>query len=420
MKLPETFTSEIGKAVVSMVTGTALAQVINFAFSIYLSRIFLPSDFGAVAVFTSVLSFILVVSSGKFDVALVAAKENEDAKKLFTLSFVINLIISTLSLLAAALIYWLDIPILMDTPAREWLYFFPLSVFLFTGSQIFWMWMVRKKEFGGLATVRVLEALGLNITSILLKSWGAIGLFLGTISSQIISFICLLFLYKRKEPDPMELKDVQNLEPTFEKYSEFPKVNILQGFIDIFQVNAVILFTTGFFAADIIGFYALCMRVLQVPMRLIVLPVSHVFFARASELHREGQSLEPLVKKTMWKVALVAAPLTVILLLIGPWLFSFVFGEKWNEAGVYAQLLAGWIFVDLVRAPVVQIASILGKQRGVLFISVIANVVLIGTLLLGIHYYQSPRLTFGLVSLTQGLMTLVLLIYVLRISKMKS
>lgn len=415
----KTFRSEFAKGVLTLVSGTAVAQVINFGASIYLARVYLPDDFGAVSLFMAIVSFILVISCGKFDVAIVAARTQEDAAKLFSLSFLITLAVSILTLFCASTLVYFSIDIYKDSGIYSWLPYIAASVLLLTGVQIFWMWNVREKKFGNISFVRIAEAVTMNGFAVLFKAMGAFGLLVGTLLSQLVSFLMLGWIIGKKESFKRFDFGRAELKNTFYRYREFPKVNILQGFLDIFQMNAIVLLATGQFAPAVIGFYGLCMRVLQVPMRLIVLPVSHVFFAKASEVHREGGDLYILVKKTIGQTIVFALPVPLVLAIAGPDLFSLVFGETWREAGVYARLLSGWIFLDLVRAPIAQVASIVGKQKYVLYVSIVGNILLLGALWVGIFRLDDPRWTMGMVAMSQSLIALILIFLILNISRHK-
>ena len=413
-------TSDFARNLLALVSGTALAQVINFVFSTFITRIYTPDDFGAVSIFSSLVSFVLVISCAKFDVAIVAAREREDARKLFALANMIMVGTAILTLICSVCIYLFNVPFYANSVVRNWFCWSGLSVLLLTGGQVFWMWNVREKNFKNISFIRVLEALSAGLFSIVLKGFGAIGLLLATMTGQFLSFIALGSGIFKREGFKSFIYKTSELKQTFSDYSEFPKVNILQGFVDIFQVSAVVLIlSAGGFAGEVIGYYALCMRVLQVPMRLIVLPVSHVFFSEASELHRNGGDLFRLVKKTILRTAAFTLPVPLVLIFFGPWLFSLVFGKNWIEAGVYAQIISGWIFFDLIRAPIAQIASIVGKQKQVLYVSVVSNLILLAVLLYGVHVLLRPRWILAMVSLSQGLMALFLIFLILKISRTK-
>ena len=52
----------------------------------------------------------------------------------------------------------------------------------------------------------------------------------------------------------------------------------------------------------------------------------------------------------------------LMIMIIGPELFTFVLGARWSEAGIYAQILAPWFFVDFISSPLLAIFNVLEKQ----------------------------------------------------------
>src|SRR5204863_255676 len=134
--------------------------------------------------------------------------------------------------------------------------------------------------------------------------------------------------------------------------------------------------------------YALCMRVLQVPMGLIVRPIAHVFFSEASQVYRNGGDIFPLARQTALRTALFASVIPIVILAAGPFLFSMVFGNEWREAGVYAQILSVWIFLDLIKAPIAQVPVIMGRQKEVLRWTLLVSVLLLLVIISAGNYFS--------------------------------
>jgi O-antigen/teichoic acid export membrane protein len=419
MILNKIFKSEFSKNIAFLASSSFLTQGINFIFNVFLARIYLPEYFGTLSVFITIVGFISVLAAGKFDVALVATTDDSDSKKLFTLSFLILISVSIITLIGVSIIYLLDVNIYKGQPVHDWFYFIVLSMIFITGSQVFWMLNVRDKNFKNISYVRIAEAFTTGLLSLLLFKLAAKGLLFGTMAGQMISFILLSVIVLRKFPLSSLRFSVKELKETFIKYIEFPKINILQGFLDMFQMGILVLFLSKYYTPEVTGFYSQCMRVLQIPMRLLVLPVSHVFFAEASERYRNNISLYPLVKKTIIKSFLYLLPVPLILIAFGPLIFSIAFGSVWNEAGVYARILSFWIFFELIRAPIIQIASIIGKQKQILFFAIANAMVFTIVIFASSKSGLNVRNTLLLVSISQVVMNIVVVLYLLKISRLK-
>jgi O-antigen/teichoic acid export membrane protein len=409
--------SDFSKHILTLTAGSVVAQLITFCITSLLARIFLPADFGVLSIYTSLLAIPLVFATGKYDLPIVIA-EKEKALQLVRLCFFILVASCGILLLLAVVVHLSGVPIYRESLSSSLLLLLPVSLFLVSGGFVLWMWFVRAKEFRVLTGVRIAEALFIGLFSLVLYRLGGTGLIAGTILGQAVAFLILVFIFFRKgNAVPADFSNAGGLGKVAAEYAEFPKINILQSFLEMFQLTAVILIGSRFFAPEITGFYALCMRILQAPMGLIVRPVSNVFFSEASSLFREGKSLLPLTLGTIRKTSLLMIPVVLVIVAGGPFLFSILFGANWSEAGVYARILVVWICLDLVRAPVSQLASVTGRQKQLLYCTIGGNVLLLLTLYLCGLYGLQPRNFFAVLAFTQSLYTIAVLVMVVRFAR---
>ena len=79
-------------------TGTTISQMIPFAVMPILSRLFTPEEFGLYAFYISIVTFLVVFSTGRYELAIPLPQKEEDAWQIFLLSF------SILVLFCAALL----------------------------------------------------------------------------------------------------------------------------------------------------------------------------------------------------------------------------------------------------------------------------------------------------------------------------
>jgi O-antigen/teichoic acid export membrane protein len=410
--------SSFAKSIIALVSATAVAQAINFGFNILLTRLYTPVDFGALSVFLSLVSFVAVVSTGKYDVALVAAPDRDEARGLVSLGMFICILTALVILILAWLVNVIPLHFYSQNQVHEWFYLIPLSLIMLSAFQMLWMWNVREKKFKSISFIRPLEAFVNNAICIGLKSYKSVGLLTGSLTSQFVSLVTITVISLTKTEKNLFFAPIKKLQNLAVKYIEFPKINILQGFIDTLQMGIIVLVSSNYFPAADIGYYALCMRVLQAPVRLIVLPLAHVFFAEVSSNYREDKGIYNLVRKVTYQTGVWTVAMPVVLITVGPFLFKIIFGINWQEAGVYAAILSPWIFFDMLRAPIVQVASIIGKQKQVLVISIISNVVLllsiIFALCLGLHF----NVMLLIISITQSLMNVYLILIIFRMSRL--
>jgi len=108
-----------------------------------------------------------------------------------------------------------------------------------------------------------------------------------------------------------------------------------------------------------------------------------------------------------------------VLVVWGPQLFAFVFGEKWESAGVYARILSPWIFLDFVRATVSQLVLIVEKQKTFLLFYVAGNILLVISMMIGGMLTHNILHCFILFSVLNSLLTVYILFWLYNLCNAK-
>ncbi|MBK8368994.1 MAG: oligosaccharide flippase family protein [Bacteroidetes bacterium] len=88
--------SDFSKNTFTLVLGTVIAQAIPFVLHPFLRRLYSAEDFGAMAVYLNLFGVITIVSALRYEAAIVLPKHNNEAANLLSLTFIINLIFTTL------------------------------------------------------------------------------------------------------------------------------------------------------------------------------------------------------------------------------------------------------------------------------------------------------------------------------------
>ena len=96
--------SEFNRNILTLMTGTTIAQAIPIAISPILTRIYTPEDFGIFAIFLAITLIIGGIANGRYELAIMIPKKDEDAINIFALGFIITTSISLL-LLVLVLIF---------------------------------------------------------------------------------------------------------------------------------------------------------------------------------------------------------------------------------------------------------------------------------------------------------------------------
>jgi len=363
--------SEFSRNVLTLMTGTTIAQAIPIAISPILTRIYTPEDFGMFALYMSVASILSVVATGRYELAIMLPKKDEDAINIVALSIAISFLVSFIALL---IVFFFNAQItqLLGSPEiSSWLYFIPISVFLTGIYQSFNYWSNRKKQYKRLATSRVIQS-GITATSNLGMGFGGLGssglILSGVLGQGVATAILGKMIW---EEDKYRLKKIQRLKifALIKKYKKLPLLNLPNALIDGVRLSGINILIAKFFTTAVLGQFSLAWKMVQTPMSLIGGSLSQVFFQKVSSAKKSDLSL--IVRKFIIKSFFIATPIFLTIYFFSVDIFIFIFGEKWKLAGESASVLSPWLFLNFISSPISTIFIVLNKQEVLLLVAIL-------------------------------------------------
>jgi len=351
-------------------TGSTIAQAIPIAISPILTRIYTPEDFGLFALFTTIAYLFGSIANGRYELAIMLPRKDEDAINIIALGIIINI---TISLLLSIFIYFFHSKILNILNNREIstiLYLIPISTFLMGCFNLLKYFNNRKRFYKDLAKAKVYKSIGMAVVQLILGflKAGAIGLVSGHIFSQIISNKKLL---KNIKIENILSKIRKKKILVFaRRYKKLPLFNLPNVLVDGFRFSIINILITKFFTLSTLGQFTLAWRIIQTPMSLIGSSISEVFFQRVS-ISKDKKEIRKLVKAYIYRASLLTAPIFITIYLVSELLFEFIFGREWRVAGEVASVLTPWFFLNFLTSPISTIFIKLDRQERLLLFSII-------------------------------------------------
>ncbi len=138
-----------------------------------------------------------------------------------------------------------------------------------------------------------------------------------------------------------------------------------------------------------------------------------VFYPRINEAIHRGEDAKSLIIRATVGLALSGAVPFLIVILAGPTLFGFVFGNEWTVAGTYAQWLSIWIFFQYINKPAVAAIPALRIQQGLLIYELFSTGTKVLALYLGYIYFKSDVIAIALFSLLGAIAYMWLILWVI-------
>ncbi|MGN7905884.1 lipopolysaccharide biosynthesis protein [Pseudomonas sp. 22373] len=349
--------------VLTLMTGTTLAQAIPIAAMPLLTRLYTPEDFGVLALYMSLAGMISVIITARYEVAVMLPERDEDAASLVTLSVCIASAIS-LVLLVVVSLFNDDIQSLLNNKAiGPWLYLLPITVFVTGMWQALNYWNNRSKKFKRLAVSRVTQGGGMTLAQFVLTGLSTGGLVLGYLVGQVGGLMVFLTRTWREDRAVLSRVSLATMLENARRYSKFPKYSTFGALLDNAAVQMPVLMLSKFYDTHIVGVFSLTFRALNLPMSLIATSFSQVLFQRFVVLQRENPArLAPFVLKLFFGLLGLMVPLVAFVWVVGPDLFALVFGETWRQAGEYATVL---IFAVAIRFAVSPLSTVLAMDHNI-------------------------------------------------------
>lgn len=365
VKAPTESRHSFGSDVLRLASGTASSQLIGILAAPLIARMFSPQAFGALAIFASIAGIISVVSCLRYEIAIYLPERDEEAANIAALS---ALLVTAITVATAVLVWAVGPEALRFAKLPElsgWLWLLPLNV-LITG---FWTilncWSQRKRRFGRITVLQVVTRIAMVGSQIAL---GLAGLRSGIVligTTVFGAFVTVGLLGWQTLRDDLRLFaesiSCHAIKQVWRRYSKFPRFGMAAALLNSASFQLPIILLSGFFNAAVVGSYSFGLRVLRGPGMLIGTNINRAFFPRAAEARHRGTLGQSVESALAYLITLSFFP-CFLLALTGGSIFSLVFGSRWHEAGVYAQILSVWLFFWFVSSPLNTVFAVLEEQ----------------------------------------------------------
>ena len=338
--------SELIRNTTVLVTGTVLAQLISILLQPFIRRLFSPESFGIFSVYASLIGIITVISSLRFDDAIVLPKADKESINLIGLSlfsnFFINLVILLVLILSGKrIVSFLNLPETFQIPV---LYLIPAGAFLFNTFQSLNFWLIRKRKFYSVSANKLVRRSSEGLFQV---GFALAKVYNGLIYSDLIgqfTNVGTAAIQALKNGLKFSLISRNKLRYVARKYSEFPKFNLVPAFMSACSYYIPAVFVNKFFASEAAGFFDLSKLLLSIPLAFVASSFSSVLLQKISEKYKNRESFISDLKPVIMIVLLISFAEILVIMLFGEPLFKFIFGDQWITSGRISKILV-WSFV---------------------------------------------------------------------------
>lgn len=333
-----------------LIMGSLAAQAITMLISPVLTRIFTPSDLGVFALYASGIAVLTLVSTARYDFAVVSPRSNGVARVLVDLVTLISLAALIVSI-TVLLLWVVFISIVGGLPTiRPWVWVMPFGVLLSALQAGYAAYLLRNRRYGSIAAVRVAIAVCSAILSVTL-GWLNFGVWGLLLSSLAALFLGVTLSIRIAGLSWWPRSGRRRLLAVARRFMNFPRIDLPASILGVVGTQLPTLLMGAMFGTTFVGYYAIVDRIFLAPLNIIGGAIGSVFRVRATDAALVSGGFRAEFVRTLVTLLVPALLFFLPIMAFGEELFMVVFGSHWGTAGRMAEILCPLYFVRLVASP---------------------------------------------------------------------
>ena len=389
-------------SIITLMSGTVIAQALPILLSPWLSRIYTPENFATLSLILPIISIGALISTLRLDVAIVIPKGDNEALHLVVSAFIINITVTALSLIITAILVLSGLSEFLFPKLNSYLLWtVPVGIFSIGIYQILNFWSTRRKTYRNNAISKIVQSTTTLIFSILIGYLiiGPEGLIIGFVMGYLFGSMVLVYRLHGIINRVLIASFTRALfKQVIKKYRNFVFINTPHAILDIIVDQGIIYLLKVYFTEKVLGGFAFAYRYTRAPLSIITSSIYQVFYEQASKYAAENKDIRPLMFKIQKNLFLIGLLPFVLIFIFTPQLFAFVFSEDYRQAGEIARYLLPWIFMNFLVSPISAITLIFNKQKQALLITVFDFAVRIIAITIGGIFFDY-KFSFILISI---------------------
>jgi O-antigen translocase len=342
---------------ISLLTlGTVLSMAISLLFEPLLKRLYEPEDFGKLSLFLKLFNTLVILYSGCYEMAIIVAKKDREAKDIVRGNILLNIIFTILFEGIILLLLYLKVI------SHEYfiIIFLPVTTLFYSIGLSFNNYMLRREKYNKIFMNKLVKKIG--ETTIQISGRTFLKLNIGLIIANIFGNICFM-VYNFKFCCIKIYFNTKKIKEVWKKYIEFPKYFLLPQLYNTLSFSLLDFTVFAKFSLKEVGYLELTNKILQIPSGLLGESVRNVLLQITSKKVNKHES----IKKDFWYstlfLSIIGVAYFIVIFFLGPWLFKLVFGIKWEKSGIYAKYLIGYIISTFIVSSLSAILLSLEKMK---------------------------------------------------------
>ena len=358
-------TGSVFQGMLTMALGSGSARLVSIAAIPILSRIYTPSDYGVLAVFTSLTTIIAPLLALRYGVALPLPKRDSMAINLLALCLILMLLTS--SLFSVSL--WIFGEKLLNIMSMETLLPYRwLIIICFIGTAIYEImtsWSLRRKAYNYVAKTQFTQSAFGALTKVILgfMSIKPLGLLIGQTIGLAAGSGSLFRRHKDDYISNIKYISARNMMRSMRYYWRYPVFQLPSQLFQNLSMRLPMLFVAARFDPSSTGQFGMAVMSLSIPMNIFGRTLGRAFLAETAAIGRNNPAkIERLTYSVFKRILPISLSIGVTIYFLSPWVFSTFLGNSWQTAGQIGSAMSFYVSTQLLSAPLMNLLSVLSKN----------------------------------------------------------
>ena len=379
---------EFLKSVLTLFSGSTVAQIVSITVLIILQRFFYnPEQYAPFRLFFEFSALFSSISALRLESGLVLEREDEYNLSLLRICVKFCVITSIIGGCIFSFYFFKEINVFKE----EWLIVFlmPLAIFGNGLIQISQPFFTKAKNFITISSSKIIHSLSGGFAQIITGMLGfnftglIIGRIIGLFSADANYLRNFLKLYKWPKKN---INREKYLLTKHKKFIQFTTPGVFVGN----SINLVILMLfTHYYGEAFTGLTAAAIQYLGLVVMLFASSFSQVYYNEIAQIKNPNQLLKSYL---FWlkRLFILTSVGWIILMLCPSWVVTWVLGEKWVGLMPVIKIISPWMAIMFLASSLSFIFIRLGKQKEIFFFDIFHLVLILIALFIG-HYYLNNK-----------------------------
>jgi teichuronic acid exporter len=348
--------SQYLRDVLMQASGNTAAQVLGIAAMPLLTRLYAPSDFATLNLFTQLVAGLAIFLTLRFEYLVMLPAEQRESDSVLRLTV----------LMGGLHVLWLTpvLCILSDQwvwlrsqgAIADWVWLAPVSALAVSLAVGFQQMVQRRGDFRSSATSEFVGRSAYVACTMVgaLALPNIIGLMSSTLANAGVKLVWLI----RAGSNFTRTCIKPSFVPITKSIRRMALSTSASSLIALFSGMAPIIYIADRYGANALGQYGLVVSTLYLPSVLVGQAIGQVYYQRACRLHGDGQTFTDLLTTTSRNLLKIGVPLYALIALIAPFAYPIIFGAEWAFAGEMARWLCIAALASFLSTPMDRTSTI--------------------------------------------------------------